>query len=155
MSKNQILKIILSSFIVLIVAILGSIFVNIGMSWFNNLKTPSDWVANILIPIVWTIVYSAFAIINYLWIKQDGFIPKKITILMIINAILNILWCLVFFTLHQLFLGNVFIILILIFSFILVLNILKEKELFGYILSIYPIWVSIATTLNIALWILN
>ena len=43
----------------------------------------------------------------------------------------------------------------LILGFVLIVDILKYKPLFGYILSIYPIWLSIATTLNLALWILN
>ena len=31
----------------------------------------------------------------------------------------------------------------------------KEDAMNGLIISIYPIWLSIATTLNIAVWILN
>ena len=155
LNKNQIVKIVVSSIVILLVAVLGSIFVNIGMTWFNNLVKPSQWLANILIPIVWTVIYSTFAVINFLWIKNDDNIPTKTIILMLINAVLNVLWCLVFFTFKQLFLGNIFIILNLIFGFTLIINILKQKTLYAYILSIYPIWLSIATTLNLTLWILN
>lgn len=155
LNKNQIVRIVVSSVVILLVAVLGSIFVNIGMTWFNNLVKPSQWLANILIPIVWTVIYSTFAVINFLWIKNDDDIPTNTTILMIINAVLNVLWCLVFFTFKQLFLGNIFIILNLIFGFTLIINILKQRTLYAYILSIYPIWLSIATTLNLALWILN
>ena len=155
LNKNQIVKIVISSVVILLVAVLGSVFVNIGISWFNNLVKPSQWLANILIPIVWTIIYSVFAVINFLWIKHDDNIPTNTTILMVINTVLNILWCLVFFTFKQLFLGNIFIILNLIFGFTLIINILKQKPLYAYILSIYPIWLSIATTLNLTLWILN
>ena len=155
LNKNQIVRIVVSSVVILLVAVLGSIFVNIGMTWFNNLVKPSQWLANILIPIVWTVIYSTFAVINFLWIKNDDNIPTNTTILMVINAVLNVLWCLVFFTFKQLFLGNIFIILNLIFGFTLIINILKQKTLYAYILSIYPIWISIATTLNLALWVLN
>ena len=155
LNKNQIVRIVVSSVVILLVAVLGSIFVNIGMTWFNNLVKPSQWLANILIPIVWTVIYSTFAVINFLWIKNDDNIPTNTTILMVINAVLNVLWCLVFFTFKQLFLGNIFIILNLIFGFTLIINILKQRTLYAYILSIYPIWLSIATTLNLALWILN
>ena len=155
LNKNQIVKVVISSVVILLVAVLGSVFVNIGMTWFNNLVKPSQWLANTLIPIVWTVIYSVFAVINFLWIKNDDNIPTKTTILMVINAVLNVLWCLVFFTFKQLFLGNIFIILNLIFGFTLIINILKQKPLYAYILSIYPIWLSIATTLNLTLWILN
>ncbi|MBR4003431.1 MAG: tryptophan-rich sensory protein [Clostridia bacterium] len=155
LNKNQIVKVVISSVVILLVAVLGSVFVNIGMTWFNNLVKPSQWLANILIPIVWTVIYSTFAVINFLWIKNDDDIPTNTTILMVINAVLNVLWCLVFFTFKQLFLGNIFIILNLIFGFTLIINILKQRTLYAYILSIYPIWISIATTLNLALWVLN
>lgn len=155
LNKNQIVRIIVSCAVILLVAILGSIFVNIGMNWFNTLNKPGQWLPNVLIPIVWTIIYSLFAIVNFLWIKKDEKLPTKTTILMIINAVLNVLWCLIFFTFKQLFLGDIFIILNLIFGFALVIDILKQKPIYGYVLSICPIWLSIATTLNLALWILN
>ncbi len=154
MNKNQIKNTIISTVFILLVAVLGSVFVNLGMDWFNSLNKPTQWIPNIVIPIVWTIIYLAFAIINYLWIKKSE-IPKNIIILMVINGILNVLWCLIFFTLNLTFIGNIAIILNLIAGIVLWINILKVERVYAYVLSIYPIWLSIATTLNLALWILN
>lgn len=154
MENKKTLKIIISSVFILLVAILGSIFVNLGMDFFALLQKPSEWIPNFIIPIMWTIIYVSFAVLNFFWIK-NGEIPLKIIILMIINGVFNVLWCLVFFTLNQLLLGNIVIIANLILGYVLVINILKEKPLYGYILSIYPIWLSLATTLNTAVWILN
>ena len=155
LNKSQIVKIVVSCVAILLVAVLGSIFVNIGFNWFDNLNKPNQWLPNVLIPIVWTIIYLLFTIVNFLWIKKEEKIPTKTMVLMIINAVLNVLWCLIFFTFKQLFLGNIFIILNLIFGFALVINILKQKTIYGYVLYVYPIWLSVATTLNLALWILN
>lgn len=154
LNKNQIKNIILSSIFIVAVAVLGSVFVNIGMDWFGTLSRPSQWIPNVIIPIVWTIIYVAFGIINFLWIKKFG-IPKNVIFWMIINGILNVLWCLIFFTVHWLFIGNIVIILNLIAGVTLLINILKTERIYAYILSIYPIWLCIATTLNLALWILN
>ncbi|MBQ9792950.1 MAG: tryptophan-rich sensory protein [Clostridia bacterium] len=154
LNKNQIIKIVISFAVILLVAVLGSVFVNIGMDWFNLLKKPSQWIPNIVIPIVWTIIYGLFAVVNFIWIKNDN-IPKSTLILMIINAVLNVLWCLTFFALNLTFIGNIVIILNLIAGIILFVNIFKQNTIYGYILSLYPIWLSIATTLNLALWILN
>ena len=154
MERNQIIKIVLSFVVIIAVAALGSVFVQIGMDWFNALIKPTQWVPNIVIPIVWTVIYIAFAVINFFWIKNDD-IPTSTIVLMLINAVLNVLWCLTFFTLKQLLLGNIVILLNLIAGFVLVVDIFKNEKLYGYILSIYPIWLSIATTLNLALWILN
>lgn len=154
MENNQVKKIVISFAVIISVAVLGSVFVNLGMDWFNSLDKPTEWVSNIVIPIVWTVIYISFAVVNFIWIKNDD-IPSSTVVLMLINAALNVLWCLLFFTLNQLLLGNIVILLNLIAGFALIINIFKNKKLFGYILLIYPIWLSIATTLNLALWILN
>lgn len=154
MKSSQTKKIIISIIAIISVAVLGSIFVKIGMDWFNSLKKPTQWVPNVVIPIVWTIIYLAFAVINFIWLKKED-IPTSTIVLMLINAVLNVLWCLTFFALKQLLIGNIVILLNLIAGFVLIINIFKYKKIYGYILSIYPIWLSIATTLNLALWILN
>lgn len=154
MGKSQTKKIIISFAVIIAVAVLGSVFVNLGMDWFDTLNKPTQWVPNVVIPIVWTVIYIAFAVINFIWLK-NGDVPTSAVVLMIINAVLNVLWCLTFFTLNLLLVGNIVIVLNLIAGFVLIVDIFKHKKLFGYILSIYPIWLSIATTLNLALWILN
>ena len=152
--RNKTLEIILIWLSIIIVAVLGSIFVNLGMDWFNSLNKPSEWIPNIIIPIVWTIIYLTYAIYLTIW-RNNSPIPAKTYILLIANGILNILWCLFFFTLNLLFVGNIFIILNLIFGFLLLYDITKQNLKFSFILGIYPIWLSIATSLNLSLWILN
>ena len=154
MEKSQIKKIIVSTAVIIVVAVLGAIFVNLGMDWFDSLQKPNEWIPNIVIPIIWTIVYLAFAVVNFFWYKRED-IPNYTIGLMIINAVLNVLWCLVFFTLKQLFVGNIVILLNLLASFVLIVNIFKYKRLYGYVLSIYLLWLGVATSLNLALWILN
>ena len=152
--ENKKLKTILSIGGVLLVAVLGTIFVNIGMAWFNSLEKPSQWIPNFVIPIVWSIIYLSAGIVLFLW-QNNGNIPLKTSILFIINGVLNVLWCLVFFTLKQTFLGNIVIIINTIFAFILLINIFKQNKLYGYMLAIYPVWLCLATSLNTAIWILN
>ena len=154
MGKSKVLNWILVIIPIAVVAGLGSVFVNLGMSWFNGLTKPTQWIPNIVIPIVWTIIYLAFTVILLLWQNKDT-IPLKTIILLIVNGSLNVLWCLVFFTLNLTFIGNIIIVLNLIAGFWLWLDILKQKPIYGYVLTIYPVWLSIATTLNLALWILN
>ena len=154
-NKNEVLKISLTLASILVVAVLGSIFVNLGMEWYETLIKPSQWINNIVIPIVWTVIYLTFAIILSIWISKDYNIPKIITVLLIMNGVFNVLWCFIFFTLRLTFLGNVVIILNLILSYWLIFEIKKVKPTYALILNIYPIWISIATTLNTAIWILN
>lgn len=152
--ESKKLKIILSIGGVLLVAVLGTIFVNIGMDWFNSLEKPSQWIPNFVIPIVWSVIYLSAGIVLFLW-NNNGDIPLKTSILFIINGALNVLWCLVFFTLKQTFLGNIVIIINLIFAYILLVDIFKQNKVYGYMLALYPVWLSLATSLNTAIWILN
>lgn len=139
---------------IVLVAVLGSVFVNMGMDWFDSLTKPSEWIPNILIPIMWTIIYIAFAVYFYFAIREDK-LSMQLLALLIANGILNVLWCLVFFTLNSLFVGLIVIVLNLIAGTVLLSELRKLHAFQFYLLLIYPLWLSIATTLNLALWILN
>jgi len=154
MKTNNFIKIIIIIISIAIVAILGSVFVNMGMDWFNSLVTPSQWIPNIVIPIVWSVIYITFAIVLSVWVSRSP-IPKSIVASLIINGILNILWCLIFFTLNLTFAGNIIIVLNLIAGIVLFIQIFNYKQIYAYFTGIYPVWLSLATTLNLALWILN
>ena len=152
--KNNVLRIISVVVPIILVAVLGSIFVNLGLPWFNDLIKPSQWIPNWVIPVVWTVIYITFAVVLLLWTSKES-LSKSTVGLLVANGILNILWCLVFFTLKLTFIGNIVIILNLIAGVSLWLNIFMQRKTYAYWLSIYPIWLSIATTLNLAMWILN
>lgn len=152
--KNNVKRIISVVAPIVLVAVLGSVFVNIGMDWFNGLTKPTQWIPNWIIPVVWTVIYITFAVVLLIWTNKES-LQKATIALLILNGILNILWCLVFFTLKQTFLGNIVIILNLIAGIALWVNIFLQKKTYAYWVSIYPIWLSLASTLNLALWILN
>ena len=63
--------------------------------------------------------------------------------------------CFTFFTTKSIFLGQVVIIINLLSSFFLLKKIFDTSKMWGYVLMIYPTWLTIATTLNTAIWILN
>ena len=154
MMKKDYFKYVIAFSALLLVAVLGTVFVNLGMDWFDTLVKPSEWVPNIVIPIVWTVIYSLFAI--YLWfaIKNDRLDAETIALL-IANGILNVLWCLVFFTLNSLLWGLIVIIINLILAAVLLIEMQEKDKFFSYFLTLYPVWLSIATCLNLACWILN
>ena len=124
-SKTSKFLIIVAS--ILTVAILGSIFVNLGMDWYATLARPSQWVPDILIPIMWTIIYLSFSIVLAIWVNKTT-LPKNTLLLLIINGIINVLWCLLFFTFNLTLIGNITIILNLIFAILLTINIYKNQK---------------------------
>lgn len=147
-------KCIITVLSIILVAGLGSLFVNLGQEWFSLLKTPSNFIPSFVIPIVWSIIYLSFAFILCIWQKKEN-LPTSTFVLLILNGSFNVLWCLLFFTLNSTLLGLIAIILNLILAILLILNIFKYKKIFSFILSIYPIWLCLATCLNLSTWILN
>ena len=150
MKKNIVITLVS----ILGVAGLGTLFAQLGMRWFDGLDKPTEWIPSWIIPVVWTVIYGLFAYVLIRWQNKTP-LTKENIILLVINGVLNVLWCLVFFTLNQLFLGNVVIIINALFGIRLYLEICKEDAMSGLIISLYPVWLCIASTLNIALWILN
>jgi len=53
------------------------------------------------------------------------------------------------------FINAIAIILNLIASILLIKEVFRTNKKWGYVLMVYPIWLSIATCLNLATWILN
>ena len=153
-NKQKIISYVVVIVSILMVAVLGSVFVNLGMDWFSTLKTPTKFVPSFIIPIVWTIIYLVFAIVLCNWVGKEN-LPKSTLILLIINGVLNILWCLFFFTFNNTLLGVISIVLLLISACLLIVDIYSNKPNYALFTLIYPVWASIATTLNLALWILN
>lgn len=152
MSKlNKFLKIVLP---IIVVAGLGSLFVMLGMDWFADLNKPLQWIPDFIIPIMWTIIYVSFGVILWRWVDKAK-LPTKTIVLLVVNGVLNVLWCLLFFALKQTLGGNIVIILNLIFAILLWKDINKQERVYSYVLSLYPIWLSLATSLNTAIWILN
>ena len=155
MQNTNLLKNILLSFgIVILVAGLGTLFSQMGMAWFDALNKPTEWAPNFIFPLAWTLIYLCVAIVLFFWSQNEG-VPNQVVVLFVINGVLNVLWCLVFFTLNSLFLGLVFILLNLVFAIYLLMSIEKYRPLYARALLVYPVWLLLATTLNIAVWILN
>ena len=154
MKKENIIGYVLSVLSVVVVATLGWLLVDLGMDWFDGLRKPSEWVPNIVIPLMWTFIYSV-SILYLIHLVRKEKDNKRVISLLVVNGVLNVLWCLIFFALNSLLGGVIVIVLNLIASILLLREICKTSELFSYILTVYPLWLSIATCLNLAAWILN
>lgn len=148
------IKYFISTGAVILVAGLGALFTQFGMQWYDVLLKPAQWIPSFIIPIAWSVIYFSFIVALILWQRRKPLTAENI-ILLVINGVLNVLWCLTFFTFKALFLGNVIIVINVLFAIRLLFEICKESSVYGLWLSIYPIWLSVAATLNMAVWILN
>ena len=153
-NKKFIVTSIITNLIIVFVAVLGSVFVGLGIDWYSTLIKPTEWPPSFLFGIVWTVIYVLTAITLFIWQKHSK-VPTVIYVLFIVNEILNVLWCLIYFTINQLFISLIIILLNLIAAVWLVIKINKTNGFYAALLLIYPVWISIATTLNLATWVLN
>ena len=120
------------------------------MTWYKTLKKPTEWLGSMVFVVVWSTIYSLF----YIYCIRNEYNNKTLNLLLI-NGILNVLWCLMYFVINTLLGGLIVIIVNLFLAVYLVFEIYKYNKIYGYILSIYPLWIAIATTLNLATFILN
>jgi translocator protein len=151
------------------VAVLGAIFTELGMAWYLSALTlpsitPPDWI----FPIVWTVIYIMVAGAAFI-IWHEG--PKKVfhlfatphsrgeyrllQWLFAINAFLNLLWILLFFTFHAISLAAVEIVLLEISIIAMVAFAWKISKIASYILMPYAAWVLFAAYFSMRIAFLN
>jgi tryptophan-rich sensory protein len=126
-------------------------------TWYPTLVTPWFQPPNYLFSPVWTTLFALMGISLYLvlsigWKKKE---VKKAVIVFAIQLVLNTLWSIIFFGMHQIFWGLVEIILLWISILATIILFYKIKKTAAYLLIPYILWVSFAAVLNYSIWILN
>ncbi|WP_299339297.1 TspO/MBR family protein [uncultured Psychroserpens sp.] len=122
-------------------------------NWYTQLEkapwTPEGWVFGV----AWTIVMICFSTyMAFLYLKRP---THKVLTLFIVQFVLNVSWNFIFFNQQLIDLALVNIILLLIIVTALLFTYIKD--LHGKTILIFPyvIWLSIATSLNLYIYIYN
>ena len=142
----------------LIVGSSGSLVTMTGPgSWYDSLQkpffTPPGWV---FAP-VWITLFTLMGIALYLvWESgSDRSEVKAALILFGIQFVLNILWSFFFFGLRSPLLGLVDIIVLWVLIAVTIRAFYRVKRSAAYLLIPYIAWVTLATALNGAIYIMN
>lgn len=149
-------KLITSIALHLAVGGLGSFFtISAIPTWYAILNKPSFAPPNYVFGPVWTTLYILMGISLYLlWTAKEKGKDKAIK-LFFIQLVLNFLWSIIFFGLHNIALAFVEIIALWIAIFLTIRRSLAVSKPAAYFLYPYIIWVTIASILNLSLLILN
>lgn len=124
--------------------------------WFNSLTKPVFNPPAKIFPPVWTILYILIFISLALFIfAKSDFSKRKGYVLFAIQMLLNLLWSPVFFLMQNIGLALFIIILLDIFVLLTAKNFYKISKPAGILLFPYLLWISFATYLNIAYFVLN
>ena len=179
MKINNTFKLIIAVVVSELAGIIGSIFTVPSISiWYATLIKPALNPPSWVFGPVWTILFLLMGISLYL-VWQKNFVPTKsetkikawnnlsqkfwtgnwqkanVILIFSIQLVLNVLWSLIFFGLHQP--GVAFFELLMLWFAILytIVNFYRVSKPAAYLLLPYILWVSFAGYLNLMIWMLN
>lgn len=121
--------------------------------WYQALEKPSFNPPNYIFPIVWSILYVMIATAGWhLW--QVG-ADESLKIIFIFYSLMNWAWTPIFFGLHQITVGLVWIIALSFLNLVFVLRAWKPVRLSSVLMMPLFVWTSFAIILNYFIWALN
>lgn len=124
-------------------------------SWYATLTKPVFSPPNWIFGPVWTILYALMGIYLYkVWVSKIK-LRSLLLPLFAVQLLLNFLWSLFFFNLHNPLLALIDILALWFLIFVLIAKTSKTSWSIAWLLIPYILWVSFATLLNIAILTLN
>ncbi len=148
-------KLIISLLISLGVGGLSALITSGSMDVYSTLIKPFFAPPSILFPIVWTILYILMGISAY--IIYESYSDEKNSALgvYLFQLLINFIWPIFFFTLGYRFIALIIILILLISIIYMIIRFYRINKTAAYLQIPYLIWVSFATYLNYAFYILN
>src|SRR4030042_391785 len=158
MDGDTIVKLVICILSCFAAAGFGSIFTAKAIpDWYRGLKKPRYTPPNRVFGPVWTVLYILMAISVFL-VWQKGLSAPGVTIaftLFWIQLVFNALWSYVFFARRSIVGGIINIIILWLLILATIITSFPVSPIAGILLIPYILWVSIATYLNIGIWMLN
>lgn len=141
---------------ILIPIIVGAIvgFVTSSFIDYNYLVQPPLAPPSILFPIVWSILYVLMGV-SYGILNSNSLVDSDINFIYYLQLFVNALWSILFFVLKWRFFAFLWIILLLVLVIIMIIRFYRKNKISGLLQITYLLWVTFATYLNFAIWLLN
>ena len=154
---NRIIRLIICIAFPLIVGGISGFFTVQGVKdWYLTLAKPNFTPPNYLFGPVWTFLY-AFMGVAFFRIIEKGKSVQKIKAIRIYlwQLFFNFCWSFLFFSQHQIGLALIDILILWVLILIMIFRFKKLDAFAGYSQIPYLLWVSFATALTAAIFILN
>jgi tryptophan-rich sensory protein len=157
MFKKYLLPLLISILIALLAGFIGSFFTTSSIStWYAFINKPFFSPPNWIFAPVWSFLYILMGISAFLiWQKRDNSKIKPAMIFYGIQLVLNTLWSIIFFGMHNPGLALLEILILWVFISITLIEFYRINKTAGLLFIPYLLWVSFASILNYAIWILN
>ncbi len=125
-------------------------------SWYSTLNKPSFNPPNYLFGPVWSVLYILMGIGLYLILQTPkSAMRTKSIMLFTVQLILNLSWSFIFFNAQSPFAALIIIGILWIAILMMMIYFHTLSPIASYLQIPYLLWVSFATVLNAAIWILN
>jgi len=138
--------------------VIGSVFTSSSIpTWYSTLEKPALNPPSWVFGPVWTTLFVLMGIAAYL-IYEHGFKKKNVRralAFFALQLVLNTLWSILFFGLQNPGLALVEIAILWLSIMTCIVLFYNIHKMAAYLLIPYILWVSFASYLNYALWILN
>lgn len=158
MSLNDVIKLVISIIACFAAAGIGSLFTFKAIpNWYAGLKKPSYTPPNWAFGPVWTALYLLMGISVFL-VWQKGLATNGALLaffLFWIQLVVNATWSIVFFGIKSKGGGVITIIVLWLLIMVTMITSFRVSDWAGALLIPYIMWVSIASYLNIGIWLLN
>ncbi len=157
MKANQIVKLAASLLLPLCVGGIAGMFTTEAIpGWYASLSQPSFNPPNWVFGPVWTTLYILMGISLYLvWKQEAGKQRNQAILIFMMQLMLNFGWSFLFFYFNLIGIALLEIIALWIMIVLMLINFRRIKPLAAYLNIPYLLWVSFATALNAAYFILN
>ncbi len=141
----------------LIVGSLGSaITIPAIPTWYAGIQKSALNPPSFVFGPVWTMLYILMAIAAWMIAELKSSKDSRLALFLFFAQLgLNYLWSVLFFGKHQLLAAFLEIILLWLFILATIIKFYRLKPLAGLIMIPYLIWVSFASYLTYAVWVLN
>lgn len=121
---------------------------------YNTLKQPPLAPPGWLFPVVWTLLYILMGV-SYGLLEEKGKLDTKTKVIYYVQLGINALWSIIFFVLKLRLLAFIWIILLDVVVIWYILMLYSKDKTAGWLQIPYLVWISFATYLNYAVYLLN
>jgi tryptophan-rich sensory protein len=157
MKRSSIITAIICILLPLIIGSLSGL-ANIGSldTWYSALSKPSFNPPGYLFGPVWTVLYLLMGVSLYLiWKSPSGKLRCRALVIFGIQMLLNFAWSFLFFYFRQIELALFDITVLWLLIWFMIFIFYKIIKVAALIQIPYLLWVSFASILNTAIWMLN
>ena len=158
MKLNNFFKLVITIVVSELAGVIGSVFtVSSIPTWYATLQKPSFSPPNWIFGPAWTTLYFLMGVAAFL-VWRHGVERKEVKTALAIfggQLILNTLWSIIFFGLHNPFWAFIEIIILWLAILLTIISFYKISKTAVYLLLPYILWVGFASVLNFSILILN